>query len=347
MDTAELLNQRLNLVYDWYLGMVNRHTGRFEYLYIPQTDRFVRESCPIREIASLWNASVLGEFLGRNELQFVIETSLRHHCEHLVERDGCLILDTKHLGEPSSIAHSAFLLLALLHAPPPLDKRRVTHLAEGILRQQQIDGSYKIYFDTRADEGKELYPGEAMLALAEAYRRLHDTRYLCSVVFGLGYYNAGYFRLGQVPDNLLVFFANWQSQAVRLLADAAPDVAARKDVTAYVCRMLDRVIDRGFYEDVERYPARQSSVEVACALEGLNDTYALVRGSDAARAERYRRCLRAGLNYLLRLQCTGAGTERERGGFGMSLGDQTQRIDVTGHAASALMKGLANAIECV
>jgi hypothetical protein len=85
---------------------------------------------------------------------------------------------------------------------------------------------------------------------------------------------------------------------------------------------------------------------VECALEGLNDIYALVRDSDVARAERYRQCIRAGLEYLLRLQCTEGGTERERGDFGISLRDRTQRIDVTGHAASALMKSLANRIEC-
>jgi hypothetical protein len=38
--------------------------------------------------------------------------------------------------------------------------------------------------------------------------------------------------------------------------------------------------------------------------------------------------------------------ERERGGFGESLQDRTQRIDVTGHAASAFMKSAQNGIEC-
>ncbi len=33
------------------------------------------------------------------------------------------------------------------------------------------------------------------------------------------------------------------------------------------------IIDRGLYEDLERAPGRQVSVEVACALEGLNDAY--------------------------------------------------------------------------
>ena len=88
------------------------------------------------------------------------------------------------------------------------------------------------------------------------------------------------------------------------------------------------------------------SVEVACALEGLNDAYAIGGATNDNRAERYRRCICTGLAYLLRLQCTANGTERERGGFGLSLRDRTQRIDITGHAASALIKSVVNGIEC-
>lgn len=49
--------------------MVNPDTGMLEYLYIPESDRFVRENCPIRDIASVWDAEVLGDFLGREELR--------------------------------------------------------------------------------------------------------------------------------------------------------------------------------------------------------------------------------------------------------------------------------------
>ena len=104
-------------------------------------------------------------------------------------------------------------------------------------------------------------------------------------------------------------------------------------------------IERGFYRDVESYPARQVSVEVACALEGLNDAYSIAHSSHDERAEGHRRCICTGLKYLLELQCTDAGTEKERGGFGMSLSERTQRIDITGHVASAFMKSAENGIE--
>jgi hypothetical protein len=346
MKTAALLTRRLELVYRWYQGMVNPETGLLEYLYIPQTDTFVPEKSPIRDIASVWDLEVLSDFLNRHELRPLLEKARRHYGAYLVARDGYLILDPARLEEPSSIAHSAFMILMLLHAPPPRWTRQIAGLAEGILQQQRPDGSYRVYFHDLPDAGEELYAGEAMLALLATYRELRDARYVQSVERGFSYYDGQYFQRGRVRDDVLVFFANWQSQAGRLLFECTPSIALKQDVAGYVCRLHDRIIDRGFYEAIERHAARQVSVEVACALEGLNDAYALTSAANAERAERYRRCICIGLAYLLRLQCTRAGTARERGGFGVSLNERAQRIDITGHAASAFMKSVENRIEC-
>jgi hypothetical protein len=62
------------------------------------------------------------------------------------------------------------------------------------------------------------------------------------------------------------------------------------------------------------------------------------------RAEAYPRCICTGLKYLLALQCTDRGTTRERRGFGLSLSQRAQRIDITGHAASAFMRTVDSAI---
>jgi hypothetical protein len=346
VTTTELLKQRLELVFDWYGRMVNPETGMLEYLYIPQEDHFVRENCPIRDIASVWDAELLGEFLNKQELRPLIATSLRHFDGYLVDRNGCAMLDSARLGEASTIAHSAFMMLGLLHAPPPRPTHQIAALAEGILQQQRTDGSYKVCFEDLPDHGEELYAGEAMLALLEAYRQLRDTHYLESAARGFSYYDAHYFRRGRVGDDLLIFFANWQSQACRFLFECTPTASIKHELECYVFGMHDRIIDRGFYRDVEIRPARQASVEVACALEGLNDAYSVARALDDERAERYCRCICTGLKYLLTLQCTDSGSARERGGFGVSLSERAQRIDITGHAASALMKSVENGIEC-
>lgn len=131
--------------------------------------------------ASVWDAELLGELLDRQELRPIIAKSLVHFGDYLVRRGDDLILDSARLGEASSIAHSAFMLLALLHAPPLRNSsgtQKIKGLADGILSQQRTDGSYKVCFEDVPDHGEELYAGETMLALLETYCRLHDTRYL-------------------------------------------------------------------------------------------------------------------------------------------------------------------------
>jgi hypothetical protein len=146
MKTAEVLRQRLEMIYRWHGGMVNPDTGMLEYLYFPQTDAFVRERCSIREIASVWDVERVSHFLNRREPFPLVEKSLRHYDDYLVEREGFLILDPGRLAEPSSIAHSAFMILAPTGAPAPRKIRRITALADGLLRQQRPEGSYKATF---------------------------------------------------------------------------------------------------------------------------------------------------------------------------------------------------------
>ena len=143
-----------------------------------------------------------------------------------------------------------------------------------------------------------------------------------------------------------MFFANWQSQACRLLFEYTESDTLKKELADYVFRMHDQIIAHGFYEGVRQRPGQQDSVEVASAVEGLNEAYFLAHRSGDARAEHYRQCVCTGLAYLLRLQSTQDGTEKERGGFGFSLNERTKRIDVTGHVASAFMKSVENSIEC-
>lgn len=343
--TTELLRQRLELIFRWYQGMVNPASSRLEHLYFPQTDTFEREQCPIRDLGSVWDIELLSGFLGRDDLHKVIETSLRHYHDCLGKRGHYLVLDPKRVGEPSSIAHSAFMLLALLHGPAR-DAQQIGALADGILQQQRPDGSYQVYFDDLPDQGEELYAGEAMLGLLEAYRDSADARLLESVARGLAYYEKEYFQHGRVGDDLLVFFANWQSQAARVLFECAADGALKGRTANYLCRLHDRIIEHGFYGIVKRDPDHHVSVEVACALEGLNDAYAVAQATGDQRISRFRDCICVGLRYLLDLQCINGWRKRERGGFGVTFAQRAQRIDITGHAASAFMKSVENRIGC-
>ena len=335
------LIDRLGMILDWYKRMISDDTGRLVYTYEPERDLVVADGSPIRDIASIWDIEVLSRFLGRPDLLPVIERSLQHYTSFLVGHGGGLILDPVRIGEPSGIAHSAFLILALLPSSLPGRDAMVAGLVAAILGQQRTDGSYRIYFAGEPDDGLELYPAEAMLALLEAYETLHEPRYLNSAERAFRFQHDRRPADTIAPD-YLVFYANWQAQYGTLLHKHTHARVVRDHVFA----LHDRIVRSGFYDRVERTPARQATVEVACGLEGLADAYALaVREHDEPRIDAYARCVRIALAFLSRAQRLVDCTPRELGGFGHKLDDRTQRIDVTGHVATGFIKSLQNRID--
>jgi len=340
---AGMLGNRLRLMFEWFKGMVDERTGRLLYLYDPDNGLAIGDGEPVRDIAAIWDVEVLGSFLGRHDLRPLIKRSLDHFARLVVECDGYAIVAPGE--EPSSIAHGAFMALALARSELPDKTVRLAPLIAGILRQQRNDGSYRVYFDAAPDSGEELYPAEAMLALLEAYRLTQDARCLDSVERGFAHYKHAYYDRGRVQPDYLVFFANWQSQAGRLLFETTTKPKMKELVRTFLFELHDRVIARGFYDLVAQRPAMQACVEVACALEGLADAYVIAAASRDRRLENYRRCILTALGFLMRAQRTTDCTGRERGGFGASLAIREQRIDVTGHVASGFIKCIENGID--
>jgi len=337
--TRPELTERLALVFEWYRGMVSPETGRLAYAYRPEEDATIVDGNPIRDIAAIWDLALLSKFLARSELRPVIERSLDHYTSLLVRHGPAWILDPQRLGEPSSIAHSAFLALARLASD---HSERVVDLVDAIVGQQRNDGSYRIYFGDEPDDGVELYPGEAMLAIMETYALTRDPRHLASVERGFAFHRDR-MPADEVDPRMIVFYANWQAQYGSLLHAHSP--ACRAGVRDYIFSLHDRVVRSGFYDRIERSPATQANVEVACALEGIGDAYAIAqRERDAGRMDVYERCTWVALSYLLRTQRLEDCTPRERGGFGHTLADRTQRIDVTGHVIGGFIKSVRNRI---
>jgi hypothetical protein len=343
MKWTVILRDRLRMIFEWYKGMVDEKNGRLLYLYDPKNDFAIGDGEPIRDIAAIWDVEVLSTFLGRDDLRPVIRSSLGRFERLIVESDGYAVVAPQ--GESSSIAHSAFLALALIFSDLPDKVRRFTPLIAGILRQQRKDGSYRVFFDSDSDSAEELYPAEAMLALLEAYEVTGNARYLDSVERGFTHYKRDYYDLGLISPDLLVFFSNWQSQAGRRLLEAAAKSQVKDFVRVFLFELHDRIIDSGFYDRVAHEPAAQACVEVACGLEGLADVYAIAASSNDHRMDNYRRCMVTALDFLIRAQRTTGCTGRERGGFGESLTNREQRIDVTGHVASGFIKSLDAGID--
>lgn len=329
-------------MFEWYKGMVDERTGRLLYLYDPENGNATGDGEPIRDIAAVWDVEVLSTCLGRDDLRELIRRSLDHFQQRVVARDGYAIVAPG--GESPSIAHSAFLALALARSDLPDKVRRLTPLTEGILRQQRADGSFRIFFDALPDQGEELYPAEAMLALLEAFRLNGGARYVESVERGVAHCKREYYDRGLVAPDSLVFFANWQSQTGRVLFEVTTKPGVKDLVRTYLFELHDRIIESGYYDGVARTPKAQACAEVACALEGLADAYAVAVSSQDRRTDDFRRCIDTALRFLLRAQRTTGCTDRERGGFGGSLGTREQRIDVTGHVASGFIKCIESGI---
>lgn len=86
-------------------------------MYYPEENVFSADGNPIRDIASIWDVGILSNFLNRQDLQTLVRTSSEHFGKYCLKRNGYMILDPQLLREPSSIAHSAFMILSLLYSP--------------------------------------------------------------------------------------------------------------------------------------------------------------------------------------------------------------------------------------
>jgi hypothetical protein len=338
------LRTRLELIFEWYKGMVSEATGRLTYLYDPLAGTTVENGFPLRNIAAVGDVGGLSRFLGKPDLLPVVDASIRYHESAVIPSDVGLILDPVRLGEPSSIAHSGLLILALRYWDVPARDGLVRGLAAAIAHQQRPDGSLAVYFGGERDDGLEFYPGEALLALVEAWRMTGDPRFLAGAERGLAW-SRDHFDRGRVDPDLLVFFANWQSRYAAILAAESERVDVRDRARSFVFALQDRVVGAGFYDGIDRHPLGQSTVQVACAVEGVVEACAVAADvRDADRVARYRGHARTALAWLADAQTVDEGTERECGGFGYSHTDRTQRIDVTGHVANGFRRSLEDGI---
>ncbi|KAL4458288.1 hypothetical protein ABPG75_013153 [Micractinium tetrahymenae] len=370
------LQRSLRAAAAWFRGMVDPSTQRLHYSYSVSHGRHEDRRCPIRDIGTAADLAVLSAATGSREFDTVIASTLQHY-ESILVRQKEQLETWAHLsggqdglGEPSSVAHSAMLLLALAawegHPSEAARRRTMGQLAAGIMHQQRPDGSLRIFFEPGGpglyggDAGWQLYGGEAAFAIATTYGRLRDDGLLRAAAAALRAFQARY-RRGEVDPDELVFFANWQCAAGGTLHCLSGDAGERAWVAAYLAELQDDILDSAFYDQVKQAPHQQAVVEVACALEGLSHSMAVSQaqlaaaapgsgagseGAEAADEERqrlelYAACARVAVAFLLAAQVQpGPGVPAAAvGGFPHSLrAGSGQRVDVTGHVCCAFVK---------
>lgn len=367
------LQRSLRAAAAWFSGMVDPATQRLHYSYSVAHARHEDRRCPIRDIGTAADLAVLSAASGSREFDQVIFSTLRHYESILVRQQeqrgmwACLSGGHGGLEEPSTVAHSAMMLLALAawegHPCEAAQRRTMRELAAGIVRQQRPDGSLAIRFEPggpgrRSDKssGWQLYGGEAAYAVAAAYGRLRDSHLLRAAAAALRAFQAKY-RQGDVDQDEIVFFANWQCAAGEMLHRHSTDAEERAWVADYLAELQDDIIASSFYDQVKQAPHQQAVVEVACALEGLTHCLAVSQRqlaaaafdpagrSSAAETEEQRQasyaaCARVAVGFLLQAQVQeGPGVPPAAvGGFPHSLGRNAgQRVDVTGHVCCAFV----------
>ena len=275
--------------------------------------------------------------------------------------------------EPSNLGHSAMKLLACLGAlrlgiivdEQGNFKNNLEGLTQGILSLQQPNGAFATTFgSTDIYSDLNFYPGEAMVALMEVYswtqRSLHDdvlhpsTRaaLLPALERALDFYIDYYHQ--HAPDTN---FHIWQIQAFARFFHACQDddddddnnknndETATKAANYVVTLSRDIMNSKAWKYELARgrsfYPNLQT-LEIACGLDALVDamTVAMATQQDNDLLLLISRQVQNAVDFLhWSLERIPVDAPMGRGGLGYGgVHVMEQRLDVTGHAMSALTK---------
>jgi len=339
-----LLRDRTKLAADWFRNNTDKN-GMLEYQYGPSDDKYSSDNNHVRQIATVWSVAVLRNVLDDESLTPIVHATLDRYVKELeCNSSYCFI----RVDDDAKLAYNAFMILTLLHAPEyPLADQWMRILAEGILAQQQKDGSYNTYFESDRNSGTDFYPGEAMYALMQLYDATGDERYLQSVQKAFPYYRK-YWR-----GNRNTAFIPWHSQAYLLLYRATRDPR----VADFVFEMNDWLIDNYQIQQSSRldyiggFPKNEPRYSTASYLEGINDAYSIAKmAGDPQHVRKYEDSIRIGTRFVLLTQLIPENAfyiknqKRAIGGFRGKLTDNEQRIDYTQHAIFAIMKAMENGV---
>jgi hypothetical protein len=362
-ETTNEIQTMLQGMTSYMSSMVDPTTQRFYALSRPPTGELLHQHCPIRDLAAAWDATTLLQHHKgtkmKKEHQKTLESAVISTLQAYpltYTADGIALLDSKVLLEPSNIAHSALYLLALLGAAQlnlvephvtRLDNltKIINDLTRGILCCQRPDGAFQIQFlHDDVYKGIDFFPGEAMVALMEVHQSgtgvLNDSTMqsiIPSMQAAFRFYFE-YYRQAETDTNYNI----WQIQAFARLVDVKPlDEDGNKEVAKYVLELCHGIVESQSWKMLCRgrafYP-NLNSVEIGCGLDALALGMRVVaRGDDKELLSRY---ANHAIQYLRHVQDQ-VRPDAAVGYGGLGYGGiqvLEQRLDVTGHAMSALVK---------
>ena len=277
---------------------------------------------------------------------------------------SALRLDASMLRETANIAHSALLVMASANAyrlsicSDSDTKGVIGGLLQGILSRQRPDGAFRVEFTSNGQKdcddiykGIDFYPGEAMLAmmdvydLSEEYGDLVDEAVRESIVSSMERAYMFYCDYYQ-KESPYVNFNIWQIISLSRFYDVLGR-RGRSDqaicVAQHVLRMCRDIVNSRAWKELkqgQRFYANLNTVEIVCGLDAIAEG---IRLADAIGDEDTSALLkRNAMNAVYFVEWSQSQVSQDSPGFGgLGLGGAQvleQRLDVSGHALSALVK---------
>lgn len=350
--TTDSLRSAIHLGAQWIVNM-QETTGRFNYWYNPESSTYSRKSEDnfLRQAGTGYSLVSAFQLLGDSSLLKASHLSLDYLNRFLVNRGP----DTAYymFKRKAKLGGTALPMLVMLKLKElnndTIYDQKLKALANMILHLQDTYGSgqYKstyIYngshdYEKNTQWESNIYPGEAMLALAEMYHAFGDNKYLESLKQAVQFYDR--------DGNWRHFsFMPWAVIAMSKIGIITKDPV----FVDFAYKMTDRIL---YWQNLDANDVSYGSlfgvptVFTATWMEGVGAALALSKSlGDTEREAIYHQRLMISFNWLLQLQYTKGelkqyGYKQDAlGGFRRSLVEPEIRIDNTQHAISALTKAV-------
>ncbi len=349
--TKEKLMQSITSGADWILKM-QESSGRFNYWYDPETNEYspVYEDNFLRQAGTAYSLALVYEVTN----DFAYLEAARKNIEYLMrykqmmnnEKAYFLYKQKAKLGGISLPMLAMVKIKQMTH--DTLYDQDLIKLANMILHLQDYygTGQYKSTYMYRGDYHFEknsgwesnIYPGEAMLALALMYKTFGDEKYHESIKKAFNFYKTKrkwWHNTAFIPWTASAFSEMYHITGNEKYAD-------------FVFKMCNSSLRRQnldpgrlVYGSFDGLP----TVFTSTTFEGLGDAIPVARKTGNNSLEKkYIQRSKLAYHWLMKLQFSEDGPEHHQspaiGGFKRSLHESKIRIDNTQHAISAMIRGV-------
>ncbi|MFH1642900.1 MAG: hypothetical protein ABIC04_08455 [Nanoarchaeota archaeon] len=333
---------------DWVIDM-QKDDGSYTYLYYPENDSVSDKDNILRQTGTMYSMVLAYNYLHEDKYFLAAEKTAGYLADQVAYSDNLTyIVDFD--GEVK-LGGSALAIIALLeyndHAKDPEIYNLVYKLGDFILYMQSPEGFYWSYYPvnhTGPNKISEIYPGEAMLALATLYSQTSDDRYLVSLDSAYRFFNMTF------DNHKSEAFVPWTTSAYAMLYEKTKN----KDYMDFVFKLNDWLITRQYQPDdvLPEYAGgfRKGDdplpgISTANYLEGLIDAYKLaVITDDKDRIESYGESIKNGVRFMQTLQYDSNNSKdfvdssKVIGAYRANPGKYNVRIDFTQHALVSLIR---------